>query len=404
MKLSMKWRHLVQLSVIVICVEFSLIYVSIGIYKYFIPSPPGFSNHEGYHYGHDFIVFYSAARMVLDGKADIAYDLQAIRGTAKATVGRDMANANVPWVYPPTFLLVILPFGLLPYVGAYIAWSVASIAAVAAAGWTVLKRWWTPVVVLFFPAAGFNLIAGQNGSMTAALMLGGLGLLGRHPAWAGVLFGLMSYKPQIGILIPVALAAGRHWVAFIAAAASVIGFAAVSYVAFGSGPWKMLISQAHADWMVQVDLLWLKSITIYPMGRGFGLDPWAASGLQIISAIVAIGIVIYSWRRTTTPALRAAALSFGTLLTTPRAMVYELAILLVPLFFVLARAVRFSCLADWVFAGLLWVCPLVSYFVFEHIGFQFWPALLWVGLLFCVLRYRSPSPAVSGCGPFRNTY
>lgn len=401
MALPVKLRRLILLAIIIICAELSVVFLSVGIYKHFIPTPPGLSNNDGYHYGHDFVVHYAAAQMAMDGKLDAAYDLQAIRKVATSIVGRDMAKANVPWVYPPTYLLVVLPFYLLPYVGAYVAWCVANIAAGAAAGWTVLKKWWTPLLVIFFPATGLNIFAGQNGGITAALMLGGLGLLDRRPAWAGVLFGLMSYKPQFGILIPLALVAGRHWVAFIFAAVSVVGFACVSYFAFGAGPWEMWISHAQVDWTVQAELRWLKSITIYPMARGFGLGPVAAAGLQVVSALIATGIVIYSWRRATSPELRAAALSFGTLLATPRAMVYELAVLLVPLFFVLARAVRLSSLSDWIFGALLWLCPLVGYFVFEHIHLQFWPVLLWPGLLFCVVRYRylSPWDADGGLAP-----
>jgi hypothetical protein len=399
MTLSTKYRRLIRLSVIVICAEFSLVFVSVGIYKHFIPSPPGLANIDGNHYGHDFVVHYAAARMALDGGVDAAYDLHAIRKVATTIVDRDLANANVPWVYPPTYLLIILPFALLPYVISYVAWCIANIIAGAAAGWTVLRQWWTPLLIIFCPAAGLNIIAGQNGGITAALMLSGLGLLNRSPTWAGVLFGLMSFKPQFGILIPVALAAGRQWVAFVSAAASVVIFAAISYFVFGAGPWKMLVSQAQSDWLVQAEMLWLKSVTLYPMARSFGLSSAAASGLQIVSALIATVIVIYSWRWKTTPELRAAALSFGTLLATPRAMVYELAILLVPLFFVLARAVRLASLTDWVFGSLLWLCPLAGFFVFEHIGIQIWPALIWAGLLFCVVRYRYPSPSDGVDGP-----
>ena len=123
---------MIQLAIILICAEFSLIFLSVGIYKHFIPTPPGLSNNDGYHYGNDFVVHYAAAQMALDGKIDAAYDLQAICRVATSIVHRDMAKANVPWVYPPTYLLIILPFCLLPYVGAYVAWCVAIIAAGAA--------------------------------------------------------------------------------------------------------------------------------------------------------------------------------------------------------------------------------------------------------------------------------
>ena len=58
------------------------------------------------------------------------------------------------------------------------------------------------LVALGFPAALWNVTAGQNGFLTAALIGGTLGLLERRPALAGVCLGLLTYKPQFGLLFP----------------------------------------------------------------------------------------------------------------------------------------------------------------------------------------------------------
>ena len=54
-----------------------------------------------------------------------------------------------------------------------------------------------------------NVGHGQNGFLTAALLGGALHWLDRRPWLAGVLIGCLAYKPQFGVLIPVALLAGR---------------------------------------------------------------------------------------------------------------------------------------------------------------------------------------------------
>ena len=75
-----------------------------------------------------------------------------------------------------------------------------------------------PGALLAAPAVFINAVGGQNGTWTAALFGGGLSLLERRPLLAGGLLGLLIYKPQLALLIPVALLAGRHWRAFAAAA------------------------------------------------------------------------------------------------------------------------------------------------------------------------------------------
>ncbi len=42
-------------------------------------------------------------------------------------------------------------------------------------------------------------------------MIGACRLLGRRPVLAGVLFGLAAVKPQLGLLVPVALISARQW-------------------------------------------------------------------------------------------------------------------------------------------------------------------------------------------------
>src|SRR5947199_372602 len=77
----------------------------------------------------------------------------------------------------------------------------------------------------------------RNGFLTAALLGGALHLLDRRPWLAGVLIGCLAYKPQFGVLIPIALLAGGRWTTIGAAVATVAALFAVSVLALGGGVW-----------------------------------------------------------------------------------------------------------------------------------------------------------------------
>jgi hypothetical protein len=173
----------------------------------------------------------------------------------------------------------------------------------------------------------------------------------------------------------------------LSAAASVIGLAVVSYIAFGASPWAMFLAHYQTDWLAQSDMLWVKSVTIYPMARLAGLGATSSATLQIMSAVIAACIVLYVWRRQFPIEARAAALTFGTLLTTPRALIYDLVLLLIPVLFLLARVSGQGRYQDWVFLALLWLSPIAGYFYFDYIHFQTWPVLLWAAMLYSIRRY-----------------
>lgn len=71
--------------------------------------------------GSDFLAFWSAGKLAAAGHADQAYDLAAVQAV-QALLGR---SSYFAFVNPPPFILLCLPFGLLPYPAAWIAWVAA---------------------------------------------------------------------------------------------------------------------------------------------------------------------------------------------------------------------------------------------------------------------------------------
>jgi len=141
--------------------------------------------------------------------------------------------------YPPVLLLLTAPLALMPYVPALArvaGGGLVCFLSSTASGHAGPKR--AVLLALAAPAVFINAVGGQNGTWTAALFGGGLSLLERRPLLAGGLLGLLIYKPQLGLLIPMALLAGRHWRAFMTAAMVAGLLLAVSAVGFGTDVWS----------------------------------------------------------------------------------------------------------------------------------------------------------------------
>jgi hypothetical protein len=198
---------------------------------------------QGRPIANDFVNVVAAGRLALDGDAPAAYDWPTHKQAEVRAIGHDFEN-YYGWHYPPTFLFVAAALATLPYLAAALVWLTATLAAYAAAIRPILGSRTGLAVALGFPAALWNVTAGQNGFLTAALVGGTLGLLQRRPALAGVCLGLLTYKPQFGLLFPLALIADRRWLTIGVAAATAAGLAALSWLVFGAASW-----QAFAHWM-----------------------------------------------------------------------------------------------------------------------------------------------------------
>ena len=235
-------------------------------------------------------------------------------------------KGNYPFAYPPSFLLVIWPLALLGRKASYLMWMLTTLTcylAVVGQG-----RWRRTIILLTLlaPATALTVSAGQNGFLTAGLMIGGCRLLNRRPMLAGILFGLLSCKPQLGVLIPVALLAGRQWRAIAAAAVTVLASVAASAVAFGWTMWTHWLSALAGLFHLvgKQTHLYHEMPTIAANLHALGVAPVAAQGIQIGAGIAAGAAVFLCWRRGGTSRLATAALQTGTFLATPYAFVYDL--------------------------------------------------------------------------------
>jgi hypothetical protein len=175
---------------------------------------------------------------------------------------------------------------------------------------------------LLAPATTIALISGQSGFLSGALMLGGLRLTRSRPIVAGVLFGLLAYKPQLGVLVPIALVSAGLWRTIAAAAVTSLVCVALSSWAFGSDIWAVWLRQL-LDYSGHFDPVNYLMPTIEANARMLGLPERLA---QVIQAAVTIPVAFWVWRafRAGVTERAAALLVVGTFLATPHAFNYDM--------------------------------------------------------------------------------
>src|SRR5207245_4104024 len=194
----------------------------------------------------DFACAWAATMQALHGDPGSLYDPAEFVKVQAALVGpRDYFYPN--WPYPPTFFLILAPFTVLPYPHGFIAWDIATLLGLIVVVYLIVRRPPAIALVLASPFTMWNFLAGQNGFLTGSLLGLSLLFLEREPVLAGMFIGLLTYKPQFGILFPVALAAARQWRAFASAAVTGAIFAGLSIVVFGSDVWEALPRQLAAE-------------------------------------------------------------------------------------------------------------------------------------------------------------
>jgi Glycosyltransferase family 87 len=304
-----------------------------GMLVWLIGSSSGGVDRNGFLLGTDFLSFWAAGKVLL--AQGNAYDT-----AAHIAAQRDLYAGHsgyTAFFYPPPFLLVCAPLGLGGYFPALGLW----LAGTAGAFLAALRPWlrglaWpqSALVLAAFPAVLLTITHGQTSFLVAALLGGGvwLGANGRK-GWAGVLFGLAIIKPQFGLLIPLALLAAGEWRVIVAAAATALGFAGATTLAFGTEIWPAwyAASGGAQEAMAGGAIGFAKMQSLFAAARLAGAGTGLAYALQAAAALTCAALVAHLfWRRGLTRE-SGAALLVAALLTTPFVLDYDLLLLAFPL-------------------------------------------------------------------------
>jgi hypothetical protein len=309
----------------------------------------------------DYGSFWAAGYQALHGQAAAAYDFDAHWIVERALFGPDVPQ--VPWMYPPLFLLVVTPLALLPFGWSRLCWLALTLAAYLAATLRISRERGALLFALAYTGVCVNAVFAQNGVLSAALLTGGLLSLESNPLVAGALLGALAYKPQLGLLVPIALIAGRHWRAFGAAATTVLASAALAALLFGPEVWPAYAGSLPGSRRTILDgTLGLSMITLYSEVRRLGGAPALAFAAQALGFVASALLVAWAWRRPGPLAHKGALLAALVPLATPYAYQYDLVLLSLPIGLLLAECARTRFLA-WEQPILLcaFVFPLVCF-------------------------------------------
>lgn len=349
----------------------------------------GLIDRNGKPLGTDFSNVYAAGTLTLKGRPAAAYE-PALQHAAEKAV---FAGREVPfygWHYPPFFFAVAALVAAFPYAFGLAIWLAASLAAYLAVMRAILPRSETLLIAAAFPAVFVNIGHGQNGFLTAALLGGALHLLDRRPWIAGVLIGLLAYKPQFGVLIPVALLAGGRWSAIAAAAATIAALVAVSFAALGGGVWHAFADSMNFTQTVVLEqggTGWEKIQSVFSAVRMWGAGVGLAYVAQALLALMLAASLAWLWRSDAAFELKASGLATASLLATPYVLDYDLVVLAVAIAF-FARHGLNRGFRDYEISLLAaaWIVPLLTRGVAGATGIPLGLLLLLATFVFIMRR------------------
>lgn len=325
----------------------------------------------------DYVTFWAAGRLALAGHPELAYNIPA-HHAAEQAVGP--VTGLLPFAYPPPFLAVVTPFALLPFGLAFFAWLGATVAVYV---WAVRRI--VPLHYAFaIPAGYINLLIGQTGFLMAGIFIAGTLLIETSPWLAGAILGLMLFKPQLALLLPVAMLAGRQWRVIGGAIMSVCVLLLIGLSLGGWGSYHAFLAMLplHVGFVRAGRLPWSELASVFALGRAFGLSEGSALLVHSIVALVAAAVTARAWWRHSDN--RVAILAAASLLISPYVWTYDAVLLVVPLGWMIARGRHHYAVAA------AWLCALVP--IVNYYSPVEGPNLTSVAALICLWALRAEPP------------
>ena len=312
-------------------------------------------------YAGDFVHDWLGGYVFWTGQGDRICDVEFIQQLqhSPAVLGYHWdKNKYFPLVYPPFYYVIVSPFSLFPFHVA--AWMWAAVMALCLPAAIVLLvlhgqhelsetnrsekiikilPWTLPVSLLYMPVIE-SLTSNQKATVCLLILTATFVLMNRkQPFWAGVVFGLLAFKPQLTLVIGAAMLLKLQWrflwggmftggvlltLSLFAGADWCVGF-----MAFGAGAGGYIRTAGY-------DLT--KSHCLY--GFFALLCQEALPTEKWVTSLAAIGVVWLLCRifrgklrpGSTRFSLQFSALVLGTVLLSPHLMTYDLSILLLPMF------------------------------------------------------------------------
>jgi alpha-1,2-mannosyltransferase len=320
--------------------------------------------------GTDWMVYHGAVQSYFDEKLATIFDGDRFTAFLNQRYGAYLSESLPfrPWVYPPSYLLLLLPFGWLGFAASFAAFQIVTAAALAAAvvvGAGEEDRAWRAIAVcaLACPAASINAVDGQNAFLSAAILVAGLRLLDARPALAGMALGLLTVKPQFALLAPLALIACRAWRALLGAAASASLMVLASAILFGWSAWVTWLHLTAAN-LIWPDAKWIEygrmwGNSVWTCATVLGAPAFVATLLQLAFSVGAAAAVCIAFRHRMT--CRAPILLAATVLAAPHWSPYDAVLLtLAGAWWLALKPGAARQTWPWILMLALWLIPVLS--------------------------------------------
>lgn len=274
----------------------------------------------------DFVNYWLSGQLVFEHKTSVLFgSLDGYMAELSAHSGPQAQPRY--WSYPPHFLFFTLPLGMMSYFPAMAIFMAITLALFLFGARLLLGKLDLVALILLSPFIDFNLIAGQNGFLTGGLMLLGLGWRKSRPILAGIAFGMLTIKPQLGILLPFLLLIERRFDVIAAALVTTALMVFISIYAFGIESWQGYIANnvpemKNVMWQWQgIFLSFMPSL--FASLRALGVTPDLALAIHLAFASIIFLSSIRAFLRCKDDSLRVVLVIAATFAISPYSFVYD---------------------------------------------------------------------------------
>ncbi|WP_321802310.1 glycosyltransferase family 87 protein [Burkholderia sp. BCC1988] len=361
--------------------------------------------------GADFSVFWSASYVMLHGSPAQAYDFSTFSRLTTGLFTHLRRDVFAPWLYPPTYLLLVTPLALLPFALGYPVFVAIGVVVLGLVAWRVSRLGTIPgasrigpLALAAAPCVFVTATLGQNAFLTASCAALAVHWADRRPIWAGLCIGLLSVKPQMALLFPFVLVAVRAWRTIAWAALATGTFVALSVLICGIESLRLFVASTGLARSIVLEhgvVFWLASPTPFAAFRLAGVPLGAAYAAQACIAAIAIAAACIAWTQSRDTRVRAAVLAVATLVANPYVWHYELAWLAIAIACMLSIGWRNGWLrGEQAAIALMWALPVAEYLNPWLLLPQIGPAVTLFALLVLLRRARHDAHNASRGGTY----
>ncbi|MEL6682479.1 MAG: glycosyltransferase family 87 protein [Pseudomonadota bacterium] len=349
----------------------------------------------------DFHAVWGAARLALSGTMIAAFDQEVLQ---QAYLACD-TDKLLYWLYPANMGLVLTPLGALDFLSAFIGFQLGSLALLALVARRYLKNDMTALIALVFAPAWLPaLLVGQFTLLWCAGLLAAISAMRRDQhVIAGLLFGILTLKPTLGLLIPVILLADRRYLTFAAATATTIGLHTGAAAHYGFSYITRWIEAAHAHGASMIHGLAdgnaMSSFAAFLPRFGLRVEFGVFANLGLVIAMAVIMFVV--WRKHGAKSDQACALLCAAIpLSTPYLWHYDAGFTALTALFIYRLAEHDRGPVFWISLAILWAGAGITIWntYFFHISAIYptivVPPILMMAFAFALLQLRTRQPSL----------